>query len=223
MNTTINIRAIQHYMYCQRRYALLEINNDWAENAFVVKANIMHENVHSGERNFSDNRRIVRSAVSIYNDDPVYDIYGVADCIEFVRSADGDYISRLNGNYTVNIVEFKPQPPKCGDFHESDAIQVFAQKICVDYVFKCNSVGYLYYSKTRRRVKLPFEEEYKKYDNQLIDYLTKMRNILESAEIPLRIKGQKCSGCSISDLCFPKGKDYDVREAIMSMNGDDCP
>ena len=38
---TINIRAIQHYMYCPRRFALLELNCDWAENAFVVKANLM--------------------------------------------------------------------------------------------------------------------------------------------------------------------------------------
>lgn len=51
-DVTINIRDIQHYMYCPRRFALLEVNDDWAENAFVVKANLLHENVHSGERNF---------------------------------------------------------------------------------------------------------------------------------------------------------------------------
>lgn len=40
---SINIRDIQHYMYCPRRYALLEINRDWSENAYVIKANILHE------------------------------------------------------------------------------------------------------------------------------------------------------------------------------------
>lgn len=44
-DVTINIRDIQHYMYCPRRFALLEVNDDWAENAFVVKANLLHENV----------------------------------------------------------------------------------------------------------------------------------------------------------------------------------
>ena len=43
---TINIRAIQHYMYCPRRFALLELNCDWAENAFVVKANLMLSLIH---------------------------------------------------------------------------------------------------------------------------------------------------------------------------------
>ena len=28
----INIRTIQHYMYCPRRFGLLEIENAWAEN-----------------------------------------------------------------------------------------------------------------------------------------------------------------------------------------------
>ncbi len=46
----INIRNIQHYMYCPRRFALMDINKDWVENVFVVKANIMHENVHSGRQ-----------------------------------------------------------------------------------------------------------------------------------------------------------------------------
>jgi CRISPR-associated exonuclease Cas4 len=45
----INIRTIQHYMYCPRRFGLLEIENAWAENVSVVLANIMHENVHSGK------------------------------------------------------------------------------------------------------------------------------------------------------------------------------
>ncbi len=39
----INIRTIQHYMYCPRRFGLLEIENAWAENVSVVLANIMHE------------------------------------------------------------------------------------------------------------------------------------------------------------------------------------
>ena len=47
---SVNIRAIQHFLYCPRRFGLLEINGDWAENASVVRANIIHEHVHSGDR-----------------------------------------------------------------------------------------------------------------------------------------------------------------------------
>lgn len=138
-DVTINIRDIQHYMYCPRRFALLEVNDDWAENAFVVKANLLHENVHSGERNFENKRKIVRSDVSVYNDDPKYNIFGVVDCIEFVRDKCGDYIDTLGGTFRVEIVEYKPTRPKSGEFNQTDAIQVYAQKLCVDNVFHCNS------------------------------------------------------------------------------------
>lgn len=83
----INIRTIQHYMYCQRRFGLLEIENAWAENVSVVLANIMHENVHLGKHQFKSNNKVVLSSVTLYNDE--LDLYGVADCIEFCKNKDG--------------------------------------------------------------------------------------------------------------------------------------
>lgn len=215
MDNSINIREIQHYMYCPRRFALLRINNDWAENAFVVKANIIHENVHSGKHDFSDKNKIVRSCVSVYNDLAEYNLYGILDCIEFVRNKNGTCIEPFGDSFIVNIVEYKPKPPKDSLFHESDAIQVFAQKLCVDYVFKCDSKCYIYYSETRKRVLLPFETEYEQYDETIKKYLSEMQDIIKSVSISVRAKGQKCSGCSLSDICFPKITKYDVKKEIM--------
>ena len=219
MNRTISIRSIQHYMYCPRRFALLEINDDWAENVFVVKGNLMHERVHSGERSFNSARKVVRSDVTIYYDAPEYDMFGVADCIEFLRNKNGVYVESLADKFIVQIVEYKPTKPKNQEFHESDAIQVYAQKLCVDAIFQCNSECFLYYADIRRRVKLPFETQGTYYDELLRKYLMPMRQILESHVIPKRVRGQKCSGCSLSDLCFPKEKSYSVRDQIASMNG----
>ena len=116
-------------------------------------------------------------------------------------------------------MEYKPTKPKNQEFHESDAIQVYAQKLCVDAIFQCNSECFLYYADIRRRVKLPFETQGTYYDELLRKYLMQMRQILESHVIPKRVRGQKCSGCSLSDLCFPKEKSYSVRDQIASMNG----
>lgn len=216
---TVNIRTIQHYMYCARRYALLELNRDWAENAFVVSADIMHERVHSGSHDFSTARKTVRSNIALYNDLPQYDLYGFADCVEFVKDENGVKIGGLDGKYKVCIVEYKPKAPKDGAFNETDAIQVFAQKICADYVWNCDSEAYLYYSDTRKRVRLPFDTDYDKYDALLKNLLCEMRRILSGEIIPERKRGQKCSGCSISDMCFAKVKDYNVRDIVMSMKG----
>lgn len=183
----INIRTIQHYMYCPRRFGLLEIENAWVENVSVVLANIMHENVHSGKHQFKSNNKVVLSSVTLYNDE--LDLYGVADCIEFCKNKDGVPIDGLDGKYTVRLVEYKPTQPKDGSIRETDAIQVFAQKLCADYIWKCNSEGYIYYADTRKRVKMPFDEEYDRYKALLDDLVGKMQNVMESGVIPPKIKG----------------------------------
>lgn len=221
MEQSVNIRTIQHYMYCPRRYALLEVNDDWSENYFVVKANLMHENVHSGKHSFSDSRKIVKSSVAIYNDNPKYNLYGIADCIEFVRNKSGTFIPSLDGYYDVNVVEYKPTPPKTGEYNETDVIQVFAQKLCVDYIFGCESNGVIYYSEARKRVNLPLNERYIEYDELIKELLVKMHEITEKSIFPPKVKGQKCSGCSMRDLCFAKDGKGKVRDIIMAQVGGD--
>jgi len=218
---TINIRSIQHYMYCPRRFALLEINNDWVENAYVVKANIQHQHVHDGSHRYSDSKKIVRSEIAVYNDEADYDIFGITDCIEFIKNSNGVVIKGYDDLFALQIIEYKPKAPKNNDFNETDAIQVFAQKICADSIWNCNCNAYIYYSDTRKRVKLPFDAEYDKYDVMLKKLLSEMRNILETKSIPPRKKGQKCSGCSIADICFSKNIKYSVKEIVMSQKGAD--
>lgn len=213
---TVNIRDIQHFMYCPRRYSLLEINDDWAENYFVIKANLLHEHVHDGSHSFSDSNKIVRSNIAVYNDLPEYDLFGITDCVEFVKDRNGVEIKDLGGSFRVRIVEYKPKAPKGADFNETDAIQVFAQKICADFVWKCNCEAYIYYSDIRKRVRLPFDSEYEKYNALLKNILREIRNIREEKIIPPREKGQKCSGCSMADICFPKVRKYSVKEIVMS-------
>lgn len=211
---SINIRTIQHFMYCKRRWGLLEINMDWSENAFVVKANILHENVHDGTHSFSDKNKTVRSSVSIYNDSEEYDLYGIADCVEFIKDKNGVEINGLNGLYSVKLIEYKPTAPAVGEFNETDAIQVFAQKLCADFVWGCNCECFIYYSDKRKRVRLPFDTEFEKYDKTLKALLSEMRGYISENSIPERVKGQKCSGCSLKDICLPKSAEYSVRKEI---------
>ncbi|MDD6485109.1 MAG: CRISPR-associated protein Cas4 [Clostridiales bacterium] len=210
----INIRSIQHYMYCPRRFGLLEINKDWAENVFVVKANLMHERVHSGSHDYRSAKKIEMSSVAVYNDE--LDLYGVTDCIEFEKSSAGNEIEGLEGKYKVHIIEYKPKQPMSGEIRETDAIQVFAQMLCADYVWNCKSDGYVYYADTRKRVKLPLREEFDRYYALLKELMQNMKNCMESGVIPPRVKGQNCSGCSVKDVCMPANKKYEVKKLVMS-------
>lgn len=192
---------------------MIELNGDWKENASVVRANIMHEHVHDGSHEYKSRNKIVQSSVSVYNDD--LDIYGVTDCIEFEKDETGAEIAQLGGKFKVKIVEYKPTQPQDGKINESDAIQVFAQKMCADYIWKCDSEGVLYYADTRKRIKLPFDTEYNKYLEKLQELLYGMNRCMEERSIPKRIVNQKCSGCSMKDVCLPNVKKYNVRELIL--------
>jgi CRISPR-associated exonuclease Cas4 len=205
-------------MYCKRRWGLLEINNDWEENVLVIKANLIHENVHSKEHDYSSKTKKVFSTLSVYNDE--LDIYGVLDCVEFIKDDDGTLISELDDKYKVKIIEYKPTKPQNNEFWESDAIQVFAQKLCIDYIFNCNSEAYIYYSNIKRRIELPFYNDYDKYKKQITEYLHDMRYYLLRHEIPSISKGQKCSGCSLANICMPKCGPFYTRNKILSLMED---
>lgn len=220
-NTTINIRSIQHFQYCPRRFGLLEIENDWEENAFVVKANLLHEKVHDGSHSYNSSAKVVRSSVVVYNDLPEYDLYGITDCVEFVKDSKGVLIPGINDKCRVQIVEYKPKAPKGDNFYHADALQVFAQKICADYVWNTNADCFIYYCDTKKRVKLPFDEKYDEYDIHLKDILKQMREIIASEKIPNMKKGQKCNGCSLKDVCFAKTVKYSIQNEIkLMMEGD---
>ena len=53
-----------------------------------------------------------------------------------MKAENGVYIS--NEKYKLSIVEYKPTQPKYKLFRHEDFMQVFAQKICVDYIINCD-------------------------------------------------------------------------------------
>lgn len=202
----IAIRSIQHYMYCPHRWGLLEIDKAWAENAFVTKANLIHNRVHDPDRSYISKGKKVYTSVPVYNDLEAYNLYGVTDCLEMTKDKNGVSIDGSEEKYNICIVEYKPTKPKSKEYHEEDLMQVFAQKICVDYVFGSDCDAVLYYADVKKRIILPIRENFEMYDRLLKKLLKEMRDNFERGIIPPIRKGQKCSGCSMKDLCMPSVK-----------------
>ena len=200
----ISIRSVQHYLYCPHRWGLIEIDCAWAENYFVTKSALIHERVHETGA-YSSKTKKVYTAVSIYNDLPEYRLYGVTDCIELSK-----------GLYS--LVEYKPTKPKSAEYNYDDLMQVFAQKICVDHIFGCDSEGYIYYADVKKRISLPLREGFDHYDRELKRILSEMRNHKNRGVIPPIRKEQKCSGCSMRDLCMPKlKKNKSLQDSIIEL------
>lgn len=215
MTEQIAIRSIQHYMYCPHRWGLLEIDKAWAENVFVTRANLMHERVHDPERNYTSRGKKVFTSVPVYNDKECYELYGMTDCLELMISKNGVSVDGSKERYKIRIVEYKPTQPGNQDYREDDLMQVFAQKLCVDFVFGGDCEGAIYYTDTHKRVVLPLRENFDEYDQRLKMLLCEMREHLRQGKIPPVRKGQRCSGCSMKDLCMPSiGRIRDVRAEI---------
>lgn len=222
MGISIAIRSIQHYLYCPHRWGLLEIDRAWAENAFVTKANLMHSRVHDPDQHYTQRGKKVFTSVRVYCDEENYDLYGVTDCIEATEDAGGIALPGSDGRFRLCIVEYKPTKPKGKDYNEEDLMQVYAQKKCVDFVFGCDCEGVLYYADVKKRVALPLRENASLYDERLRQILSAMRQDLQCGRIPPIEKKQKCSGCSMKDLCMPsarKGKRFRAALAQLQENG----
>ena len=202
----ISIRSIQHFLYCPHRWGLIEIDRAWEENFFVTKANQVHNRVHDSKQRYTSKNRKIYTSVPVYNDLTEYNLYGVTDCIEIIGD---DYC----------IVEYKPTKPKERMYNLDDLMQVFAQKICVDFVFSCDCTAEIYYADVKRRFPLPLKENYLEYDKLLKETLNRMREYLIKGEIPEIQKNQKCNGCSMKDLCMPQLKKMPkVRNQIEMIN-----
>lgn len=202
---SISIRQIQHFIYCPHRWGLLEIDCAWAENFFVTKGNLMHKRVHDQKETYKYKDKTTYTALSVYNDSPEYNLYGVTDCLEV-----------KNNKYC--IVEYKPTKPKNKDYNYDDLMQVFAQKICVDYVFNCDCDAEIYYADVKKRVKLPLKENFLEYDSELKRIISEINELVQIGKIPPITKSQNCSGCSMKDICMPSAKkNYSVRDTIMSL------
>ena len=199
----IPIRALQHYLYCPHRWGMLYMNDAWSDNAFTVKADIMHQRVDGG--GLLDSGKGIKK----FGDITVYDeqlgIYGKADCLE---------LSESGGATHVKIVEYKPTMPGNGPAL-SDRLQVYAQYRCVKRLFDGEISAYIYYSDVRRRVKIDFDSE---DEELLLSTVGKIKEAIREEKIPLPVKSDKCNGCSLEDACMPRIRGRNVKAMILEEN-----
>lgn len=194
----INIREIQHYFYCAHRWGLIHIGCDWSENAFINKAQIVHSNADSGKSSMLRGKYTERS-VEVYNDE--WGLYGILDCLQLTPDDCGCYISKYNRKFNLTIVEYKPSMTTRHKASVADKMQLLAQKICADKIFRVECSACLYYADTRRRVNVVFEQSDYVDLRQALD---EMRRYYAQAIIPPINKSEYCGGCSMKDICLPK-------------------
>jgi len=89
------LSGIQHFAYCRRQWALIHIEQQWAENERTVDGDIMHRRARDAQQTESRGDKLIMRGVRIRSNE--MNITGVCDVVEFHRNAKGIALSGYDG------------------------------------------------------------------------------------------------------------------------------
>ncbi len=163
------LSGIQHFVFCRRQWALIHIEQQWAENYRTADGAVFHDKVHDPNNRESRGDLLITRAVPIHSSE--LGISGECDMLEYHRSSSGYGISlaEKEGLWIPYPVEYKRGSPHIDN---ADEEQLCAQAICLEEMLCCTiNEGALYYGETHHRVKIKFTDELR---NQVRDTVNEM-------------------------------------------------
>ena len=192
----ILLSGIQHFAFCRRQWALIHIENQWAENERTVDGTIMHEKAHSGDVESRGDAVIMR-ALRVFS--ATLGVSGECDVVEFNRNADGISLNGHDGLWQPYPVEYKRGKPK---EHNADEMQLCAQAMCLEEMLCCTiPCGALFYGEPRRRTEVEFTPELRR---AVEDSLNEMHDYYKRGYTPKAKPRKGCSACSLKEIRLPK-------------------
>ena len=127
------LSGIQHYMFCSRQWALIHIEQQWADNRLTAEGGLLHKNVDNPAYRQKNGETITLRAVHVASHS--LGLYGICDAIELLPSeSQEDTIShpRYSGFWKPYPVEYKRGHRKPD---ERDEVQLAAQVICLEEMY----------------------------------------------------------------------------------------
>ena len=191
------LSCIQHFAFCRRQWALIHIEQQWAENYQTVDGELMHKKAHDG---FSYEKRkdtVITRGMPIYS--RTMGVSGVCDIVELKRDDEGVPIRQFDGKFRIMPVEYKRGKPKEND---ADILQLAAQVLCLEEMMNCHiENGALYYGQTKRRMEVEMTDEYRK---KVSAAFAEMHQYYEKGYTPRVKKTKACQACSLKEICLPE-------------------
>ena len=209
------ISGIQHFQFCRRQWALIHIEQQWAENVHTVVGQLMHRKAHDPE--LSEKRRDVIVVRALPVSSRQMGVSGECDVVEFHKCEDGVKLHGHRGLYAVYPIEYKKGKPKAT---EEDILQLTAQAMCLEEMFSAViPEGALFYGETRRREIVPITEELRAAVRSMFE---EMHRYYDRGYTPKVKWNKKCNGCSLKELCMPQmGKNACAAEYIKQALGEE--
>ncbi|OHD22997.1 MAG: CRISPR-associated protein Cas4 [Spirochaetes bacterium GWB1_59_5] len=185
----IPISALQHILFCERQFALIHVEQLWAENVYTAEGKVLHERV---DIEGHESRCLFKQEFGMALRSLEYGIVGKADLVELNLSPSGGIAEALP-------VEFKRGKNKEND---CDRVQLYAQALCLEEMLGVRILGgSFYYLGAHRRTSVEFPASLRA---ATLDAIDRARRILLSGLTPPAIYDNlKCDRCSLLDMCMP--------------------
>ena len=195
---SIPLSYLSQYYFCQRRAALLLLEQIWNENIYTAEGSAEHEKVHTSRVESHGNiLKIYEMNVSSEK----LNLAGKCDCIEAEQDKKGIILPFVNDRYTLYPIEYKHGVVR--DEREYN-VQLCAQAMCLEETFGCKiTEGAVFYINSHRRVAVALSDNLRE---MVFDGARELKNILENKSIPRAEYLPKCRKCSLVDYCMPRTK-----------------
>ena len=193
----LQLSGLQHFKFCRRQWALIHLEQQWAENYRTVDGELMHSNAHDADFRESRGDLIITRGVSVFS--PTLGVSGQCDVLEYRRGDAGIPIRGKEGLWQPFPVEYKRGSPR---EDTGDVLQLCGQAMCLEEMLCCAiPEGALYYGEIRRRVNVAFTEELRGEVRQM---LAQMHELYQRGHTPKVKPTKSCNACSLKELCLPK-------------------
>ena len=99
------ISGIQHFKFCRRQWALIHIEQQWAENEHTVVGELMHKKAHDPYLTEKRKGMFITRALPVSS--RILGISGECDVVEFHEREEGVKLHRHRGLYEIYPIEYK--------------------------------------------------------------------------------------------------------------------
>lgn len=187
-------RMLNEFVYCPRLAYLEWVQGEWADSADTVEGRYVHRRIEAGGGTIpqpgqdQDGRRVHARSITLSSER-----LGVIAKIDLLESDGGQVIP----------VDYKhgKRPHVPLGAHDPERVQLCAQALLLEEHGHSCKEGVLYFSGSRERVRVVFDEALRA---QTLEAIRGLRALSQSRQIPPPLEDSpKCPRCSLVGICLP--------------------
>ncbi len=188
MSDPLPLSALNHFLYCSRRAALIHLEGIFEHNEHTLQGDLNHTHADLPGFEHRAGWKLLR-ALPVWSD--ALGLGGKADIVE-VRETKGV------------IREARPVEYKSGRKSRwlNDRVQLCAQALCLEEMFRISiSEGLIFHAASQQRSSIPFDETLRA---ETLDAIKALGRLLAQSCLPPPVLTPRCDGCSLHEICLPE-------------------